>query len=145
MPLAEATPYAEVPAVDFTLSGAQCPITKGTLKIMAQKDETTGSTSVGPDGKVWSDYGEGKSGWSFNIEAVWRRGANVLPPDVRRGATYPCKIWWRRAGFNSGSDPGSYYFGNLFIDDWELTFDPSAGKYEWKLTGTGNGPIQGPT
>lgn len=148
---------AIVPVAPLVYTGAQValffvgpngdvevPMTKGELKLAAEKTEVTGSTSVS-GGKVWKEFGEAPSGGTFNWEAFWRVGQTITPPQVQKGNTYTVKIYNRRPGWLAQNDPGSCHVGNLYIDDNSLTFDPKVGGLAWRVTGTFNGPVQDPT
>src|SRR5579871_2343065 len=105
--------------------GIEFPVEKIELKEMAEKTETTGSTDYqstqNQDGSVkqviWKAFGEGNSGWSGTIEANWRANSGIIPPTLRKGATYAAWFYVRRPGVNGPTDAGSFYQGNIFIDD----------------------------
>lgn len=129
--------------VALFITDIEVPMSKGEIKRNAVKTDVTGSTSVS-SGVVWNEFGQGPSGGTFNWEGHWRVGQVVAPPDVIQGQTYAIKGYVRRPGWNGVADAGSYWGGNLFIEDNSMTLDPKLGSIDWRVSGTFNGPITPP-
>lgn len=122
----------------------ELPMTKTDVKLTGEKTEVTGSFSLAEANsttKIWSQYGEGKSGGTVSWQSFWLTGQIVAPMDIWQGDTYRFRQFVRRPGWLNGGDLGSCYDDMLFIDDKSMSLDPKTGVISWDVTTTANGAI----